>query len=1134
MKKAFVITTILLLTTSLTMADLAGYWNFNEGSGTTVADSSGNSKNGVLEKLGSGAYPAWVTGHDGTGYALNFNSGVTSWANSNRVLVDISSSDKLANIAPVPTQAFTIVMWVKSYGATGESSSYWRHLCYTDAYELRLAIDPNYSVESPRKQDYFYSTNDTNWRVTLGNERDSQWKYSDLLNPPWYHLAITYDGNYLRKYVNGNVIYMTYPKVTRIGLPTATTDFYIGNGAANGFFKGAIDDVAVYKGGYLPRTEVLKLVNGTATPLTVTTSPVEDILPVTSWKMEPTSDPNGDGFNPLYGYIGGAAWQHSAAWKALWCTSFAQDITLSSDSEQRLWNAGTWWINNAMLEGGRSSVYLWNKWFPAKIPTDVNDANAFVENWYASEPDENTHGIQWIAQEYSGRDAGVAVFAAYITPGYAITGNDWGYHLYDPNPFRLYSWENKPYFKTYSRFTTTGAPANCRMLVSLYTFDNESATSSGSRTIYKTESHRLTKYYELRLPILGGDWAWQEFKGALPKPKILGGSYDKSDPNAGVVVFAITIEGGDEDTILFVDEFSPLGNQYLHPGSSNTFLEGDFNRNSIIYFDDFAELAEQWLGISGGIIEPRTGGLLVNGDFNADLDLLPAEINDINIVAVSPTGWTITGSGNYGIRHTEKTGVVNFSQTITAPLGGSISVQLTDMYTDDPYGVLQQTTTATAVNGQTYYAMAYVMTPGWSASYDDWRGWKDTATMNIVIDGTVKATFSRKLSRNVWRPLYGSYTATSTDAGKPITIQISYANTHTSEIAAAGYMLVGNAYLGSTTPEEWPEARENLLTNGGFEDLSNYEAVVPALVQSVRNSDNWGAWFVDGVPAPLGWVFEVPSGFSIANEAGIYASGMYGTPIPTEGMSDVSVYTTNDVKLGQVIGALDVNTTYYFDMACGINNQNYITDTNWPLTDANHLPAFHIELWRIPSGVTSGTTIYNAIAAGNPAYVKIADANTRSTGNIAGGKWDPFRTPSSKWQIIGSQYTATSLDTNIYLRVYGIDGADVNNAGTSAVNPQFAFSDVYVSTEKRLVPGGATSFNIAGGMLGDDFSHIVASHVQKYEVLGPYDCYHAVAMGTNQGDVNNDCQINFVDYAATAENWLQPLFSNISGDPNAP
>ncbi|MEN6385132.1 MAG: LamG-like jellyroll fold domain-containing protein [Phycisphaerales bacterium] len=1120
MKKTFVFTAILLLTTSLALADLAGYWNFDEGSGTTVADSSGNGKNGVLQKQGSASYPAWVTGHDGTGSALNFNASATSFSNSNRVMVDISSSDKLANIAPEPsTQAFTIVMWVKSYGKTGETGGNFRYLCYTNAYDIELAIDPNYGSVSQKKFDWFYSDISADWQqMNIGTERDAQWKYDDLMNPPWYHLAISYDGNYIRKYINGDIHYMTYPGTLRAGLPVATSDLFIGCGPGYGFFRGAIDDVAVYKGCYLKREEIVKLVEGTDTPLTVTTTPVEGLLPVKNWVSEPTG-------------IVGTAWKTKGN-PALWCTGFNQDIGLSHSSDNRLWSASAWWVNSEMIEGAISSVFLWNKWHPEKVPTDVCDANVYVKDWFYSderEQNEQLYGVEWVSEEHSGLAPEVACFAAYITPGYLMTTNTWFMHPYDPDPARRINWENKPYFRTYARFTTEGAPAGCRMRVRQYTYNQDDTNDAIDWTTYVSDPTCLKYFDEISIPILGGDYNWQVFKGSLRKPAVHEGSRfrhtPETDPNAGSVLFVISIEGGDADTRLLVDEFSPDYALYIDPcDPSFTYLEGDLDKDSVIHYGDVKFLADNWLEQAGGSAEPRNGGMLVNADFYSNYDLLSPYINDYNVVHTDPTGWIITGEGDKGIRHTDDVGYLNFAsgKLVKTPFGGSISVAM-----NDPNGALEQTTTATAVSGQTYYAMAYVMTPGWTPNLDDWRGWKDTATMNIIINGEVKATFSRKLSRNVWRPVYGSYTATSSDAGKPIKIQFKYANTHTTETPALGYLLIGYAYLDSTMPQEWPEGRDNELTNGGFDDLSNYESIAPAMVESIRKSDNWGAWFVDDVPAPLGWVFEVPSGFNEENQVGIYASGMYGSPIPTPGVSDVAVYTTNSVKLGQVIGSLTPNTRYYMDMACGINNQNYITDTNWPLSDPNHLPKFHIELWRIPAGVTSGTTIYDAIAAHNSNYVLVAETNAVATGNIAGAAWDPFKTLSSKWQIIGTEYIATSEDNNMYLRIYGADGATLANDHVTAVKPQFAFCDAYVSTAKRVVPGGLTSFNISGDMIGDDFGHLFPMNQQKYEVTGPYNCYHAVVMGVNQGDVNGDCLINLVDFATMAEDWLQPLFDEI-------
>jgi hypothetical protein len=276
MKKVFILTAFVMLTASMAMGDLAGYWNFNEGTGTAAADSSGNAKNGVLQKQGAGALPLWVTGHDGTGYALQFNAAATAFTNSNRVFVDITTNDKLATIGKTPAQAFTISMWVKSLGLTAEAG-WWRYIVYTNGYDIAFASDPN----STAVEGYDFFDADANlavWSLPLGRERDIQRNQGE-----WIHFVMTYDGNYLRKYVNGNIHYMTYPNPLRCGLSTATSDLFIGCGQSGGYFKGIIDDVAIWKGCYLPREQVLELYNGTKTPLNVTTHLVEGLLPVKHW-----------------------------------------------------------------------------------------------------------------------------------------------------------------------------------------------------------------------------------------------------------------------------------------------------------------------------------------------------------------------------------------------------------------------------------------------------------------------------------------------------------------------------------------------------------------------------------------------------------------------------------------------------------------------------------------------------------------------------------------------------------------------------------------------------------------------------------------------------------------------------------
>ena len=57
-----------LVLTSAAQAGLVGWWRFNEGSGDSAQDSSGNNHDGTL--LGT---PEWVAGPDGFGGALAFH-----------------------------------------------------------------------------------------------------------------------------------------------------------------------------------------------------------------------------------------------------------------------------------------------------------------------------------------------------------------------------------------------------------------------------------------------------------------------------------------------------------------------------------------------------------------------------------------------------------------------------------------------------------------------------------------------------------------------------------------------------------------------------------------------------------------------------------------------------------------------------------------------------------------------------------------------------------------------------------------------------------------------------------------------------------------------------------------------------
>ncbi|MFA5292314.1 MAG: LamG domain-containing protein [Phycisphaerae bacterium] len=1019
MKNGLTIFAVVILTTTMAMGELVGYWPLDEGTGLTAADSSGHGKTGVLYAADSNNYPAWITGHNGSGGALQFNANTTGSSNWNHVVVDINTADGLASLGRV----FTVAAWVRR-----DTLDYldWPRIIDTDAYDVELALDPDGDSASWDPYDYFYSDVNTPWALSIGLENDVQKTLGS-----WYHLAITSNGQVVTKYVNGIAVHTTSTPLN--SLPVATTDFYIASKTqGDAYFTGALDDVAVWAGKYLPVSEIAKLVDGTATPLTVVESS-GTVAPV--YYIE----------TPLYVLAPNPA-------------------ALNVDGIQMMSVINNQVVYNTSWIFPEPNSQLAIKPFAWFVKNETNYNNI-------PEGDLSKYGVEWIDSSWNGREPNMAVMAAYITPGMVYgQGNCW-YEIYWPT----LSWCNHAYFRTNIRVAAINAHG-ASVRVALY------SRSADLVPDINNHSTLLTLLEEVEFPLNAGDRVWQHLEMILPK--ILSSSMPP-------VWFEMAIVGGDANTVLYIDNFRPDAQAAVTLKSSN------FDKDTFINYDDVDLLGDGWLDSSGAmLLDPRSGGLLANGDFSADS--LSVLIDDANKV-MNPTGWTFTGTGAGGLIRTAKRGRLGwyFSQPNVSTIGGNLSAFLTDKSSGDP-NVLEQTASGTVASGQTYYAMGYVMGYKYNAGNDlgEWYSWKDTATMEIVVDGVVKATASRPLSRSIWRALYCSYTAVGADAGKPIKIRFSYNNSYINVAGdPSGAMNVGYAYLGTTMPTEYPEKRTNLLTNGGFEDLSVVQTQIPTMYTSLTTSDNSGGWFISGIPALFpGWMYEVPTGYDMANKGGAFSSAYYGSPIPTPGLNDIVLYAGGTLVYGQIVGALTSGTTYYLDTACGvlIEPQTWgAVSVTWP----NPVPKLHIELWRIPAGVTDPNIIHTGITTLASGYVKLANADVNSTGDIKS---------TTKWQIIGTSYTATSSDTNVYVRIYG-----TNPVVTGTTYPSFVFSDVYLSTAKRQIQGGSLVSNIAAGT--------------QYDVLGPYNCYQAGLMGYSAPaiDINGDCLTNFVDFSVLADEWLE-------------
>ena len=203
---------------------LAGYWKFDESSGTTASDSSGNGNTGTLT---SGA--SFTSGKFGNAVSLNGINNYVSFANS----------------PTLSTGSVTVSMWVNlASNPDCDSKINWRTL-------IRKGLT--------------YGT-DTGWDVGLEENRELTWdigtgivNYNRLFSSTqipvgtWTHVAFTYDSNsgYQRIYVNGNSV---ANRIVTVGTMQSNTNPVLLSGGSNavtcpngfGYFNGTVDSLRIY------------------------------------------------------------------------------------------------------------------------------------------------------------------------------------------------------------------------------------------------------------------------------------------------------------------------------------------------------------------------------------------------------------------------------------------------------------------------------------------------------------------------------------------------------------------------------------------------------------------------------------------------------------------------------------------------------------------------------------------------------------------------------------------------------------------------------------------------------------------------------------------------------------------------
>lgn len=215
---------------------LSGYWPMIEGKGQTVRDYSGMGNHGRLGSSSSvdGRDANWVKGV-GVGHALRFDG------NDYIAIPDDSSLHQ---------QRLTVEAWAR----TDKSPGKWRYLvakggdgCEAASYGLYTSANGGIA---------FYVYDGRKWYRSPQGSRA-------IWSGKWHHVAGTYDGQYVRLFVDGQEVGSGTPYSGKVWYDNPYDQGAIGayRGACNLTFTGDIDEVRIWRQA-LPVEKLWSLISG--------------------------------------------------------------------------------------------------------------------------------------------------------------------------------------------------------------------------------------------------------------------------------------------------------------------------------------------------------------------------------------------------------------------------------------------------------------------------------------------------------------------------------------------------------------------------------------------------------------------------------------------------------------------------------------------------------------------------------------------------------------------------------------------------------------------------------------------------------------------------------------------------------
>ena len=299
-------------------------FGFEEASGTTVVDSSGNGNNGTFNAVNG---PTRVTGGR-FGKAMQFD-GVDD-------LITVADSNSLDL-----TSAATLMAWVKPTNASG-----WRNiLTKQNGSDLAYSMYSNNNASGVGQPTGY---------VMIGGTARSVAAVDSAVAGKWIHVAVTYGGGSLKMYVNG-VLERTLAVTGNI--PVTSGPLWLGGNQIwlDEFFSGVLDEVRIM-GATLSESDIRTLmvtpvVPGTTAPATSATGLVASY----NFDDGTATDKTGLGHN---GTLGGAVSAAGQFGNALSFNGTSNYVTINDANDLDFTTGMTLeaWVRPASVTGWQSLI----------------------------------------------------------------------------------------------------------------------------------------------------------------------------------------------------------------------------------------------------------------------------------------------------------------------------------------------------------------------------------------------------------------------------------------------------------------------------------------------------------------------------------------------------------------------------------------------------------------------------------------------------------------------------------------------------------------------------------------------------------------------------------------------------------